>query len=93
MIAARISVLAALGSSALLFGCTTDGAPNALASGEAASATESVVAAALPARLLSRRLNAGTCARDPAAVGILGLEPPARFALYRRQCKSGSPRR
>ncbi|WP_334160581.1 redoxin family protein [Phenylobacterium sp.] len=51
MIAARISVLAALGSSALLFGCTTDGAPNALASGEAASATESVVAAALPTQV------------------------------------------
>lgn len=51
MNAARISVLAALGSSALLFGCTTDGAPSALASGEAASATESVVAAALPAQV------------------------------------------
>ena len=51
MIAARISVLAALGSSALLFGCTTDGAPNALASGETASATESVVAAALPTQV------------------------------------------
>jgi len=51
MNAARISVLAALGSSALLFGCTTDGAPSALASGEAASATESVAAAALPTQV------------------------------------------
>jgi peroxiredoxin/mono/diheme cytochrome c family protein len=46
---ARISVLAALGSSALLFGCTTDGqAPNALAAGGDVAAREAAQVAALP---------------------------------------------
>jgi mono/diheme cytochrome c family protein len=48
MQAARISVLAALGGSLLLFGCTTDGAPGAMASaGEAASEASATAAAPL----------------------------------------------
>ncbi|WP_374470789.1 redoxin family protein [Phenylobacterium sp.] len=48
MQAARISVLAAVGGSMLLFGCTTDGAPNALASAGDAAARETAAVAALP---------------------------------------------
>jgi peroxiredoxin len=49
---ARISVLAAIGGSALLFGCTTDGqAPSALASASDAAATATSSVAALPGQV------------------------------------------